>query len=159
MRQVLVYPNKTLRKKLLPVAGLTDDLLKEISEAKEVLYHIPNAAAIAANQLGFESRFFIFKNDSKTATTVINPELDLDLLRTPMKEGCLSFPGFERFVDRSRSVKVRYKNESWETVNEEYSGFVAQVFQHETDHLNGVLFVDDLPKDVRQKIAMKIVKR
>ncbi len=73
----------------------------------------------------------------------INPEIiEENGEEWEFKEACLSVPGIAEFVSRKPNIKVRYQDENFNKVEEEYDGMIARIFQHEYDHLEGVLFVD-----------------
>lgn len=79
---------------------------------------------------------------------MINPEINWYSDETCLgEEGCLSVANTRASVERAERLKVTYINQQGETVESEYSGFVARIIQHEVDHLNGVLFVDRLDLD------------
>jgi peptide deformylase len=77
------------------------------------------------------------------SVAIINPEITWQSEEQEKDwEGCLSVPGIRGLVPRSVSIKVTYTNRDGEEVTAEYHGFLARIFQHEFDHLNGTLFVD-----------------
>jgi peptide deformylase len=86
-------------------------------------------------------------------TVVINPTIiKYSKKQSPKLEGCLSLTGVAAEAMRSESVTVRYLDEKGKPHTETYTGFIAQVFQHEIDHLNGTLYVDRV-KDIKTLIA------
>lgn len=165
----------TVQEMVLKYAEDMEDTLEEVERS---------GAALAANQVDVNLQMFVtnqmltMKQGMAGATTpedpvimaipplVINPVILKKSPETDMlDEGCLSFPGFGMKVRRHRGVKVEYdalkridgKVELHHIV-ETYTGFWAQVFQHEIDHLNGKLFVDSLPERKRLEIV-KIIQR
>ncbi len=76
---------------------------------------------------------------------VINPEIISETGEQLGEEGCLSVPGEYENVRRAENITIKAMNENGETYTMDASGFLARVFQHEIDHLNGVLFIDKLP--------------
>ena len=99
---------------------------------------------IAAPQVGISERFFIMVPDSEPFV-IINPRL-LDKSSTRVKdwEGCLSIPGIRGKVPRYKSIVVEFMTTDGETVKAELKGWPARIFQHELDHLDGIVFLDRL---------------
>lgn len=92
---------------------------------------------MAANMIGVARRVIIF-DDNGSPTVMFNPEIIKCSGAYEAEEGCLSLTG-TRKARRFRSIKVRYQNERFETRLKTYTGFTAQIIQHEIDHCNGVL--------------------
>jgi peptide deformylase len=126
---------------------------------------------IAAPQVGVLKRVFIvwskpskrYKHASKMEPlVVINPKLSFPKKNIEKGyEGCLSIPGIRGLVPRYKEVVVEYLNEKGEKKKEKYSEFVAKIFQHEGDHLDGIVFLDRTnPKDlITEAEYQKIVKK
>ncbi len=92
---------------------------------------------MAANMIGVNKRIIIF-DDKGGATVMFNPEILKGSGAYEAEEGCLSLSG-TRKAKRWRSIKLRYQNEHFETRIKTYTGFTAQIIQHELDHLEGIL--------------------
>jgi peptide deformylase len=172
LRQIAQLGHPVLRNEALPVQdpldlqlqSLIDDMLATVAEVSGV--------GIAAPQVYEPLRMFIVASrpnirypyaPEMEPTAMINPEL---LWSSEDKEngweGCLSIPGIRGFVPRSRRIGVRYINHAGEIREEEFRDFIARVFQHEFDHLNGVVFLDRLESNrdiVSEKEYMRIVTR
>ena len=126
------------------VQELVDDLIATVVDAE--------AAGIAAPQVHISKRVFIvssrpserFPNRPQvTPTPVINPEMTWTSdEKATFWEGCLSVPGVRCLVPRATSIRIAYTNREGEQVEREYSDYVARVFQHEYDHLEGTIFFD-----------------
>ncbi len=99
--------------------------------------HRDGCVGMAANMIGVAKRIIIF-DDSGSVTVMFNPEIVKCSGAYDAEEGCLSLSGTRR-AKRYRSIKVRYQNERFQTRIKTYTGFTAQIIQHEIDHLNGVL--------------------
>lgn len=112
----------------IPVA---DDLLDTLKA------HAAECVGMAANMIGVNKRIIIF-DDHGSATVMFNPELVKCSGAYETEEGCLSLSGVRK-TRRWRQIKVRYQNERFETRLKTYTGFTAQIIQHEIDHCNGVL--------------------
>jgi peptide deformylase len=107
---------------------------------------------IAAPQVDVDKRLFIICSRPNSRyptapimepTVVINPEITWSSVEMEKDwEGCLSLPGIRGLVSRHQKIKVNYFSRSGEAIETEYSGFIARVFQHELDHLDGIVFLD-----------------
>lgn len=142
----------------MKVILINDPILREVTpdviheELSYVLAVIPemiqvmkddNGFGLAANQVGIKKRFFIMKTNLG-AKLFINPEiLDMTDIQ-PFEEGCLSIPGASAITQRAHLLKVRYFDENFNKIEEEYKGIEAVAIQHEVDHLNGKLYTDGL---------------
>jgi len=92
---------------------------------------------MAANMIGVSKRIIIFE-DNGALTVMFNPEIIKFSQPYDAEEGCLSLDG-TRPVRRYRSIKVRYQNDAMQTRLKTYTGFTAQIIQHEIDHCNGII--------------------
>jgi peptide deformylase len=128
------------------VQALIDDMLATVVEV--------NGVGIAAPQVYEPLRIFIVASHPNPRyphapemepTAIINPEIiwSSDEIEKGW-EGCLSIPGIRGFVPRSTGIRVRYLTRAGLDREQEFTGFIARVFQHENDHLNGIVFLDRL---------------
>ena len=99
--------------------------------------HRDGCVGMAANMIGTVRRIIIF-DDNGSATVMFNPEIVKCSGAYEAEEGCLSLPG-TRKAKRYRSIKVQYRNEQFQMRLKTYTGFTAQIIQHEIDHCNGLL--------------------
>ena len=99
--------------------------------------HRNGCVGMAANMIGAARRIIIF-DDNGSATVMFNPEIVKCAGAYEAEEGCLSLSG-TRKATRYRSIKVQYQNEQFQTRLKTYTGWTAQIIQHEIDHCNGVL--------------------
>ena len=99
--------------------------------------HKDGCVGMAANMIGVAKNIIAFDDDGKY-TVMFNPEIirTADLYET--EEGCLSLPGIRK-TKRYKNIKVRYQNSDFQTRLKTYTGWTAQIIQHEIDHLNGIL--------------------
>lgn len=110
---------------------VAQDLLDTIEAHKE------GCVGMAANMIGILKRIIVFDNDG-TYMVMFNPEIIKSSDRYDTQEGCLSLAGV-RSVKRWKSIKVQYQNEAFQTRYKTFSGWTAQIIQHEIDHCNGIL--------------------
>jgi len=137
---VLIHPSKLITsfdKKL-------DDLIKEM-KATLVATKNPKGVGLAAPQIGQDVRLFITKENAKADIRIfINAEIlssvGPDAAKDGKLEGCLSIPTIWGKVKRSTEVTLRYQDEHGNPHTETLTGFLATIIQHETDHINGILF-------------------
>jgi len=160
-RRILTYGHPILREATRPVANLNGDLDRLIDDMVETMYAAPGVG-LAANQVGSPLRVFVANpsedHDPSRLLVVINPELveaDGDLVT---EEGCLSIPDFRDEVRRARRVLVRGLDRAGRPIEVEGEDLLARIFQHELDHLNGVLFVDRLSPAKRDILLRKLKK-
>ena len=99
--------------------------------------HRDGCVGMAANMIGAARRIIIF-DDNGSATVMLNPEIIRQSEPYEAEEGCLSLSGIRK-TKRFRSIKVRYQNEQFQTRIKTYTGWTAQIIQHEIDHCNGIL--------------------
>lgn len=153
MRKLVVVPNPVLRQKCEPVETVTPAVRELAQEMVDYMYAhrtdkvIP--VGLSAPQLGEPVRMFAFK------PTLSSPEGDIQVLTNPeivyakgvttVREGCTSIPGKEYVLRRAKIVKIRGFDLDGNLKTFKGRGLLAQIFQHETDHLDGVL-IDSIGK-------------
>jgi peptide deformylase len=164
MRKIVLYPAEILKQKTEEVKNVDKKLLSEIEDLKKILQNGDNAAGLAAPQIGVNKRFFSSKEFGKGNVLVfVNPKIekvygeklypkivDEDKKEDDFLEGCLSFPMFFGTVKRFLKIDV-----SWQeiekgklvTKNKSLDGFEAIVWQHELDHLEGIVFIDHIKEE------------
>ena len=124
-----------LAQKSAPATILDLPVAQDLKDTLEA--HREGCVGMAANMIGVNKRIIIF-DDHGSATVMFNPELVKCSGAYEAEEGCLSLSGVRK-TRRWRQIKVRYQNERFETRLKTYTGFTAQIIQHEIDHCNGVL--------------------
>jgi peptide deformylase len=144
---------------LVTPAALVVDFDKElrrlVADLTDTMVDAPGAG-LAAPQIGVPLRVFVWDIDEKLGH-LINPSLDLSEELQEGEEGCLSFPELRYDTARSMRVVARGWNMHGEPVVVEGSELLARALQHETDHLDGILFIDRLDAATR-KLAMKEIR-
>jgi len=115
---------------------------------------------LAAPQVGINLRMFVVEAEEGVVRKVINPEfVEYAKKCVDHEEGCLSVPGIHKKVKRPETLKVKYLNENGESVVEELEDLWCRAFQHENDHLEGILFIDYLSKLKKEMIIKKLSKQ
>ena len=149
LRKIVTVPDDVLRKKAHPVKNFDDDLRTLIDDMVETMRDAPGVG-LAAPQIGISQRIIVVEfgdEDDEEAPpklyAVVNPEITRASNDTVMGvEGCLSIPGLVGDVERSTAVVVKGQKANGQNVKYKLNGWVARIFQHEINHLDGILFTD-----------------
>jgi len=131
------------------------ELRKLVKDLIDTMEDAPGAG-LAAPQIGVPLRVFVWHVDDEIGH-LVNPELSLSEEMQDGEEGCLSFPDLRYDTPRALRVVARGTNMHGEPLVVEGSEYLARAIQHETDHLDGILFIDRMPSDSR-KLAMKEIR-
>ena len=165
----MIYPivkfgNPVLEKPAEPVTVFDNELKKLVVDMFESMYQA-HGVGLAAPQIGMSKRLAVidvtFKEDSNAKLVLINPEIIHTEGKHTQPEGCLSIPEFREPVTRARKVTIRAQdvNGNWyEKIGED---LLARAFLHETDHLNGKLYIGHisaLKRDLMKRKIRKLVK-
>ena len=147
---VLREKSKKIEKIDQGVLRLIDDMIDTIKK-REV-----NAAGLAAPQIGVSKRVIIVNFEDKIQT-YINPEIEiLDNEEIDGEEGCLSLYSIPYNVKRAKKVRVKAEDLKGNKIELEADGLLARIFQHEIDHLNGILIIDHLDAESKRELLSKI---
>ena len=118
---------------------------------------------LAANQVGLSSRLFVInisiQKEERNPIVIINSSITASEDKEIGEEGCLSIPDIFTEVERAQQVEVKGYGLKGDEVRYEAEGFLARAFQHEMDHLNGILFWDNLGKVKRDILKRKFRKK
>lgn len=161
-REVLKYPDPTLKKVSKPVSGIDDDIRTLIEDMFETMYG--NAGVgLAAPQVGVLKRVIVLDVspvvEGEGPLAIVNPEIVSSEGEQESEEGCLCIPDYTALVKRSMSVVVRGLDREGAGIEIRAEGYVAKALQHEIDHLDGILFVDRLSPVKRDIFRRKYLKR
>ena len=146
--EIIHYPHPTLRHVSKPLKRVDAELRAMIAQMFELMY-AHEGVGLAANQVDLPYRFFISNSQGdpevKEAEQVfINPVLKGGKGNEEGDEGCLSIPGVSAPVERKERITIEAYNLAGESLEVEVEGLLARIVQHETDHLDGRLFIDRL---------------
>ena len=153
LRKIVTLPEPVLRRKAHPVNRIDKNLQTVIDDMVETMRDAPGVG-LAAPQIGLSERLIVVEyyerdedeekeNAPKKVWAVVNPEIIKASEETLMGvEGCLSIPNLVGEVERHAMVHVKGLNRHGKPVKVKAEGWLARIFQHEIDHLNGVLFTD-----------------
>ncbi|MDX9826917.1 MAG: peptide deformylase, partial [Spirochaetia bacterium] len=141
MREVVIYGDSVLQTKAGPVTQFGPELELLCAEMFDAMKH-DRGIGLAAPQVGVSSRIFVTDVEGDRKRVFVNPEI---IMTSPeqveYEEGCLSFPGLYFMVKRPASVKVQAFDEKGKSFTLEAKDMLARVILHETDHLDGKLFI------------------
>ncbi|APG64383.1 MULTISPECIES: peptide deformylase [Tenacibaculum] len=171
---IVAYGDPVLRKVGKEIDKDYPNLEKLISDMRETMYNA-SGVGLAAPQIGKDIRLFLI-DASPFAEDEELEESDREALKNFNKvfinaeiieesgdewafnEGCLSIPDVREDVFRQESVTVEYQDENFKTITETFTGLAARVFQHEYDHIEGILFTDKLSSLKKKLIKKKLEK-
>ena len=155
IRQILFADNPQLRQKSNKVRTIDPKVQKLIDDMFETMYDAPGVG-LAANQVGLVGRFFVYDDGDGHRGFVADPELsELDGEETH-DEGCLSIPGPYAPTTRALRVRLRGRDLEGSPLDITAEGLLARIFQHETDHLNGMLYIDRLDDAGRRDVMRQL---
>ena len=167
IRPIFETPDPVLRQISKPVEVFDDELKTLIADMFDTMYHAPGIG-LAAVQVGVPIRLLVMDLQEpetedgepvRAPKVFINPEiLWSSEITVPYTEGCLSVPDQYAEVLRPDRIRVRWRDETGGTHEDELDGLLAVCLQHEMDHLEGVLFIDHLSKLKRDMVLKKLAK-
>lgn len=153
---IRTFGDPVLRTPARAVEDIDDRIRKLVDHMTETMYDAPGVG-LAAPQIGVGLRVAVFDSgDGLGARTMINPELVETEGEWEFEEGCLSVPGYWWEITRPAYAKVRAIDENGEEVVYEGNELMGRVLQHEYQHLDGVLIIDQLPRRERKKVLKEL---
>lgn len=158
--KVVENPDEILKK--VCATTVPEEVTSELVESMFSLMTSKNGVGLAAPQVGISKRFFVYSKDKsrKNFKVVINPTIlkhgkDVEY----MNEGCLSVPNHQKLLDRWRVIDVEYTTTDNKVIKETLKGWEARIFQHETDHLDGILCMfKNEPEPIKEIINPNLQK-
>ncbi len=157
--KILIYPDKKLREVAAPITTFDDALRNHVNALLKMMYE-DQGCGLAATQIGLPLRLFVMDTSPQQnqPQCFINPEIIQKHGEAISEEGCLSFPGSYAKVIRAKEILVRYFDEFGQEHTQEASGLASHCIQHESEHLEGILFIDHLSKLKRMMLLKKVEK-
>lgn len=162
---VYLYGHPVLRRESTDIDRDYPELKKLVADMFETMY-ASEGVGLAAPQIGRNDRIVVIDADvlaehypecAGRKFTLINPEVEvLDGETVSRDEGCLSLPGLSESVPRVEHIRLKWLDENFEPHEEEISGFLARVVQHECDHLEGKVYIDHISPIRKQLIRRKL---
>ncbi len=143
--EIITHPHPTLKYKSKPVLRINAELKAIVAEMFELMYEA-KGVGLAANQVNLPLRLFVANpagdREEGEEFVFINPVISKGTGNEVADEGCLSLPGIYGPVNRSKSIHVEAFGLDGQAISMDLDDFMARVVQHETDHLDGVMFPD-----------------
>jgi peptide deformylase len=165
VREILIYPNKILKKESKDVKEFDEKLHLLLDDMYDTMIQ-HNGVGLAAIQIGVELNVLIInpvRDDEKQykddLIEAINPKILFKDGEYKYNEGCLSVPDFSEEVKRAKDIEVEYYDRNGNKHVNNYNDFMAVAWQHEMDHLNGHLFIEKLSILKRRKFEKELKKR
>jgi peptide deformylase len=152
---IRLFGDPVLRTPAEPVTDFDKELRRLVQDLTDTMLDAPGVG-LAAPQLGVGLRVFTYHVDDELGH-LVNPSLDLSEEDEEDEEGCLSFPGLAYPTKRALRVVAKGWNMHGDPVTVEGSELLARCVQHETDHLDGILFIDRLDR-AQRKLAMRAIR-
>ncbi len=158
MLEIVTIGEEVLREKAKPVKSFSSEL-RILVDAMFESMEMDNGIGLAAPQIAVPKRIFVVHPPDDEARVFVNPEIiETSQEIVAYEEGCLSVPGIFSEVVRPSGVTIQAQDLDGKAFILKAQGMLARVIQHENDHLNGILFVDRLPEDIREHV-MKLYEK
>jgi peptide deformylase len=155
MRPIRILGDATLRTPCEPVTSYDAELRDLVTDLMDTLLGADGRAGVAAPQIGVSARVFAYHAGGQVGH-LVNPTLVVGEERQGGDEGCLSLPGLYFPTPRAQQCTAHGFDQHGEPLVVEGTGFLARALQHETDHLDGRLYVDTLRGDARRQALRAI---
>ncbi len=156
---VITYPHPTLRYVAKPIRRVNADLRRIANRMFELMYEL-RGVGLAATQVDLPIRMFVMNSTGQmgegTERVLINPVISRPRSNEEAEEGCLSLPNIHGNVIRAKTIHLNAFDISGNEIDQDISGFDARVVQHETDHLNGTLFIDRLKEGAEAELIPQL---
>lgn len=156
IRKITEYPNDVLGQVGEPITRFDDELKALTDDMFDTMYE-EEGVGLAAPQIGLSLRLFVMDCEG-IKLVAANPEIAASEGEQSSQEGCLSIGKVPAVLTRAQKVTLRAQDLTGEWFEREAEGYAARCFLHETDHCNGKLFVDHLPK-MRREMVIKRFKK
>ena len=146
LREIRIAPDPILREKSVRVPEIDKSVIQLVDDMILTMQEY-DGAGLAAPQVGVSLRVITLQMPDEEPFCVINPEITRRSGEVELMEGCLSIPGYQGEVKRSVSVTAKGLNRKGEKIKIKATGLLAQALEHETDHLDGILYIDRIESD------------
>jgi len=138
---ILKYPDPVLRRKAKRVSHVDESLNRLIDDMIETMHQV-SGAGLAAPQVGVSLRIAVIGIPDEEVIVLVNPEVVRKSGERVVVEGCLSIPGYRGEIKRAEKVTVKALDRNGKAFRIKADDLLAEVLEHETDHLNGILYID-----------------
>ncbi len=161
VKDIVVYPDSVLKTPASSVVDIDDHVIRLVDDMLDTMYE-KRGIGLAAPQIGLLKRVIVvdtsWPDGNRDPIVLINPEIVEREGIQKHQERCLSLPGIADTVERSYYIKVKGVDPKGREVVLDVEGFRAVVFQHEIDHLNGIVFIDHLSRLKKSFYLRKLLK-
>ncbi len=161
VRPILTYGDPRLHSIAKPVEVIDEEIQELIDDMFETMF-IADGLGLAATQIGVEKSIIVLHLDNDKAEAKMKAFINLEILDVSgsceFEEGCLSVPGINAEVERPEDINVRYITREGDIVEENITGLLARVLQHEYDHLQGILFVQKVDPAIKKALQPMLRK-
>jgi len=159
---IVLYPDPVLLRSTEPVERVDDEIRELVGNMAETMHNAPGIG-LAANQVGISKRIFLADlscgEDPEALNVFINPEIQATVGREVGEEGCLSFPDVTLDVERAEEVTVEFLDLEGHRTVITATGLLARVILHESEHLEGKVFLNNISSLRRELVKREIRKR
>jgi peptide deformylase len=142
--KIRTSPDPVLRKKTKKIRKIDGSIRKLVADMRETLHADPGRVGLSANQVGYSLRVAVIGIPEQEDIILINPEIVRRSGRRLVTEGCLSIPGYIGELYRSETVTAKGLGLDGKEIRIKAEGLLAQALEHETDHLDGKLYIDHM---------------
>jgi peptide deformylase len=161
IREIVKYPDPVLQRPAEPVQDFDKQLRTLVNDMFESMY-AAKGIGLAAPQIGISKQITVidlsFQKTPEDKIVLINPEITFREGRQYEEEGCLSLPDIREKVSRSSKVRVRAQNEHGAWIERDGEELLSRAFQHEIDHLHGILFFSRV-SSLKRELLMRKIRR
>ena len=144
--QIRTLPDPVLRRRAKKVSKIDSSIQKLIDDMIETM-RAASGVGLAAPQIGVSLRIAVIEIPGEEVITFVNPEIIKKQGERVLEEACLSVPGYQGEIVRSVTVKVKAQDRQGKEFRLKGEELLAQALEHETDHLNGTLYIDHLESE------------
>ena len=141
---IRIFPDPILKQKSKRVRIIDGSIQKLISDMIETMHSVPGRVGLAAAQVRIPLRVIVIGLPEEEDIALINPEIVRRRGERLIDEGCLSLPGYVGQIKRAESVTVKGRDQNGKEIRIKADGLLAQVLEHEIDHINGKLYIEHL---------------
>lgn len=139
--EIRTLPDQVLRRRARKVSAIDGSIQKLIDDMIDTM-RANSGVGLAAPQVGVPLRIVVIEMPGEEVITLINPQIVKRQGERVVDEACLSVPGYQGEINRSVIVKVKAQDRRGKEIRIKGDGLLAQALEHETDHLNGTLYID-----------------
>lgn len=162
--RIVKYPHPSLRAKNEDVTEeeLKDGSMAKLAKEMFLMMYAAEGVGLAAPQVGVNKRLMVYNESGDRKrwldeVVLVNPKIvEFGDAKDTAEEGCLSFPDMSGDVERAKWIKVEATNLKGKKIKKKFKGWTARIFQHEYDHLDGVVYIDRLTEESKEAVQPRL---